>query len=103
MQDTLPPRADRGHVSFPRRVDGLALALRLCVDREQGSCLAQLVKPVPADYVGRASRLSDRHEISIVACPCGASADVNGRLRECPGGCGRWMAADAHGAWSVRL
>lgn len=101
MQDLLPRQADRGYVSFPRRVDGLTLALRLCVDRAQGKTLAQLFRRVPGEYVGRATRLADKREVSMVACPCGAGVEVGQRLAQCE--CGRWFVADERGAWAAKL
>lgn len=101
MQDLLPRRADRGHVSFPRRVEGLSLALRLCRDAEKGQSLAQLFRAVPGEYVGRATRLADKREVSMVACPCGAGVEVGQRLAQC--GCGRWFVADERGAWAAKL
>lgn len=102
MQGVLPSREDRGHISSPRPVDGLTAALRLCVDREKGMSLAQLFRPVPREYVGLAARLNDRSEVAFVACPCGVAVEV-GRLRECPGGCGRWFTSDDRGAWAAKL
>lgn len=98
----LPSREDRGYISAPRRLDGLAAALRLCVDREKGISLAQRFKAVPRDYVGLATRLNDRTEVAFVACRCGASVEV-ARLAECPGGCGRWFTSDDRGAWAAKL
>jgi hypothetical protein len=56
--------------------------------------LVQLFKRVPDEYVDRST--------STVRCVCGAVTDF-GDLHRCPGGCGRFFAADESGAFAARV
>jgi hypothetical protein len=106
MLDFAPPPQERvGHRSYPRLTfrgrSGLALAMRLC--RDGDTSLAQLLRRVPAEYVGAAVRLADRHPVQVVGCVCGAAQEATDGLRACSGGCGRHFIADDGGVWAFRL
>jgi hypothetical protein len=85
----------RGYVSQPSRPRALSLGLRLCVDVEAGTSLAQKLRPVPAEYVTEADG------VVTVRCRCGET-HVRAELHECAG-CDRWFVGDASGVWAVRL
>jgi hypothetical protein len=91
------PVADRGYVSELQRFPALQIALRLCVDRTDPHDvrgLVELFKRVPDEYLDRST--------STVRCLCG-HVTAFGDLHPCPGGCGRWFAADESGAFAARV
>lgn len=110
-RDSLPPTyGERGYVSEPnltfRGRPGLALAMAVCRTQDEEGVwhgLAELLRRVPEEYVAAAVRLSDRMEVQIVQCPCGAPQMAGNGLVECAGGCSRWYVADESGVWAMRL
>jgi hypothetical protein len=91
------PVADRGYVSELQRFPALQIALRLCVDRSDPHDvrgLVELFKRVPDEHIDRST--------GTVRCLCGA-VTAFGDLHPCPGGCGRWFAADESGAFAARV
>jgi hypothetical protein len=91
------PAEDRGYVSELQRFPALQIALRFCVDLSDPKDVrgaVQLFKRVPDEYVDRST--------STVRCVCGAVTDF-GDLHRCPGGCGRFFAADESGAFAARV
>lgn len=97
IQERLPvPRPEpRGYVSDLRRPRALALGLRLCVDVDAGTSLADKLRPVPAEYV------TEEDGVVTVHCLCGETHE-RAELHECAG-CDRWFIGDVSGVWAVRL
>ena len=94
MRDRARPEPEqRGYVSELRVPDWLAVALRLCVDRDAGDSLARHVRLVPGSH----------RRGNVVWCLCGMEPQSVGRVSECWGGCGRFFCADERTVWSIRL
>jgi hypothetical protein len=89
------PREERaGHSAHLQRFPALRVACRFCRDVQAGEGLVQRFVKVADSRVDRAERR--------VRCRCEALVPF-GDLQACPGGCGRWWAADDSGAWAARL
>jgi hypothetical protein len=91
----IPVPEPRGYVARPKRYSALQIGLRLCVDVEAGTSLAQKLRPVPAEY------LTDDDGVVTVRCVCGETHE-RVELHECAG-CDRWFVGDESGVWAVRL
>jgi hypothetical protein len=103
------PRLERGYISdltVPwRGRPGLALAMRVCVERTADGAvgLAHLLKPVPDTHIASGCIPGSREPVLLVSCVCGADVLVTGDLEPCPGDCRRWFIAQDDAAWVLRL